>query len=407
MVHALKNKLVRSAVGLAIGLLCSMAAQAEANPYYLGASLGANRVTNVYSLPDTNNADTVATASLLAGVDQQIGRQHLVIDGSLQQNHYKVNTPLNNHGYSLHGQFDWSTVGNVSGTLSASANQSLASYNIGEGITQVFAKNIEKDHQLQSLVRVGLVTRYSLEASLTHYEQSFSLVQYDALAFSQNAGSLGLVYKPNDLLRLGVALRHTTGEYPRYPVVSTQFDPDVAPFFVKEADNFKRNDLDLTANWAPTGASKLDARLSWTKADHDVALALDFKGITGSVGWNWQPVSRLIIGSHYTRDTGNQNTALGIYLNRVGNAFQLDASYELTSKIGLTSSAVYNRGSYSNNGSNSSFDNIHTLSLGARWAYSRSLSMTCQLNRTGRSASTAAYNYSASGFGCTAQALMY
>jgi hypothetical protein len=380
-------------LGLLAGLasLLGSAAHAESNPYYLGGSLGVNHVSNVYRQ---------------ANADQHIGRQHLTVDATLNQSHYDLNPQLNNHGYTLRGVLDWATIERISGTLSASMSSALASYNVGGNVLPVFEKNIEKDRRVQAVVRVGLVTRYSMEASLTHYDQDFSLAAYNALVYHQNAGSMGLYFQANDLLRLGVALRHTVGEYPRYPVV-TQVSAGSAPFYVFAADGFKRNDLDLTAGWKPSGASKVDARLSWTDSKHDVVPSLDYKGVTGALSWNWQPTGKLNFFTRLARDTGTQLTNLGANVDRVGYSLDFNPSYEVTSKIALTGGASMRRSTYKNDAGAQSHDNDHNYSLGLRYAYSRSVSFNCQGYRAGRDSSIAIYTYSATGYGCTVQGMIY
>ncbi|MDY0743841.1 hypothetical protein SNE35_04965 [Paucibacter sp. R3-3] len=396
------SRLARIGLGLSLGVAGTVV-HADPNPYYLGGSLGVTRVSNVYRTSTDENSDTVTTASLLAGVDQQIGRQHLTADATLQQNRYATNDILNNNGYTLRSNLDWATAGRISGTLSASATRQLANYNAA-GVSQpVFEKNIENDRRYQALIRIGLVTRWSAEASYTHNSQEFSLIEYSALNFSQNAGSLGLVYRPSDLLRLGLAFRHTEGEYPQYPL---SIGGGVFSFYVD--DTFKRNDVDFTGTWQPTGSSNVTTRLSWTNNRHDPAESLSYRGLTGSLGWNYSPGGRWTFSAQLTRDTGEQATLLGPSQNRVGNSVQLNTSYDLTSKIALTGSASARRGTYrSITDAPDAFDNDHSVSLGTRFAYSRSLSLSCQAYRTGRSSSVSYNNFNATGVGCTAQALVY
>ena len=406
MVHALTRNKTSTLAGIGLGLSLGLAGNvvhAEANPYYLGGSLGVTRVSNVYRTASDENSDTVTTASLLAGVDQRIGRQHLTINGTLQQSHYATNSLLNNNGYSLRSNLDWATVGNLSGTLSASATRQLANYNAaGAGVQPVFAKNIENDRQYQALARLGLVTRWSIEASYTHSSQEFSLIEYSALNFSQDAGSLGLVYRPSDLLRLGLAFRRTEGEYPQYPLT---FD-GVRPFYVD--DTFKRNDIDFSGDWKLTGSSHVTTRLSWTSSQHDPAETMNYRGLTGSLGWDYDPGGRWTFSSKLTRDTGEQASSdLGPSQNRVGNSIQLNTSYALTAKIALTGSASERRGTYRNSDASDGFQNDHSISVGTQFAYSRSLSLSCQAYRTGRSSGISYNNFNATGVGCTAQALVY
>lgn len=392
--------LLAAAVAIACG-----SSQAEPNPYYLGASTSYNHVSNVYRQNSTPSSDKVLSLGLLAGIDQRFGRQRLHFDGSIQQNRYARNTALNNHSYSLSGGLDWATAGNVSGSLNASSSRALASYNTGN-VEQVFKKVEQENNYLQALVRVGVITRFSLEASLTHTDQEFSEPEYQQLDYRQNAASVGLVYQPHDGLRLGLAGRFTKGEYPHYP-----FFPFSGSQRVLVEDPYKRRDLDLTAYWSPSGASTFDGRISLTRVRRDIVTALDFSGVTGKIGWAWQPTARLGFYTQVSRDNGQDGvtTSTSQPLNRVATAVQVSANYAVTSKISAFAGANLRRSDSSREGApiNNGYDNDHGYNAGVKWAYSRSISVSCQLTSSSRTSNIQQYTYDSRSYGCAAQALMY
>src|SRR4051812_37690871 len=79
----------------------------DTTPFYIGGSLGVSHVSNVYRQPSTTNGDRVLSAGVLGGLDERLGRQHLKVDGSLQDNRYDKNRDLNNQSYSLRTALDW------------------------------------------------------------------------------------------------------------------------------------------------------------------------------------------------------------------------------------------------------------------------------------------------------------
>ena len=215
-------------------------------PFYVGGSLGVSHVSNVYRQADSTNSDTVVSAGLLGGLDERFGRQRFKLDGTLQDNRYSTNRDLNNQSYTLRTALDWQTIGNLSGTLSAKSDRSLADFNVGNGIDPIFKKNIERNDEYQAVARLGVATRYSVESSWEHRRRGFSAEEYDRFAFNQDTGSLGLYATPGGNVRLGLVGRHTKGHYPRYPV-GIALDPDTLKFVVVSApDDFTRNDIDFT-----------------------------------------------------------------------------------------------------------------------------------------------------------------
>jgi len=382
--------------------MTAMPALAESNPYYFGGLLAYNQISNVFRQATAPKNDRLATTSLLAGMDQPVGRQRLFFDASLQDNRYRSNTALNNQGYSLKAGLEWATLERLSGVVDVNTSNALADYNIGSNLTPIFKRNIERNRQYHGLFRLGLVTRYSLEANLTRRERSFSAAEYAQLESKQDAASLGLSYKPSDALTLGVAARHTEGVFPNYPLLFADIPIGSAE------DKYQREDIDLTTELRASGASKFSARLSRGKSSHSLSYERNFSGITGALSWAWQPSAKFSFSTQLSRDTGQEILVAGVNQNRVVSSMQLLANYQLTGKIMLSAGTSLSRGDYTYQNINTlNFDNITNVNLGARWAYSRGLTFGCQGKHNSRSNSTPQYGYSASSYGCYAQGLLY
>nr|WP_310270010.1 outer membrane beta-barrel protein [Roseateles saccharophilus] len=399
---------------LAAALLANQAAQAQTDdttPFYVGGSLGLAHVSNVYRESTATNNDRVTSVGLLGGIDKKLGRQHLTLDGSVQDNRYSENRDLNNLSYTLKGAVNWQTVGNLSGVLSAKSDRSLADFNIGNGVDPILKKNIEREDEYQALVRLGVATRYTLEAGWSHRRRDFSASEYDRFNFHQNTGSFGIYATPGANVRLGLAARHTRGQNPRYPV-GFALDPETLQIVVVSAPNdYTRNDLDFTTKWSTGGRSTLNTRISRSKTHNSLDTRLrDLSGTTGSLGWNWQPTAKLQLNLQYARDTGQESLVQAADLNRVYTSQQLGGSYALTSKLSLSAKGSRNRSTRTNSTGAAvvdALDDFKTYNLGVRWAFSRGISLSCQYDHADRDNSVPQYVYSASSYGCTAQAILY
>lgn len=398
----------RLPLALLTGALAA-AAQAQTDdtaPFYAGASLGYTHVSNIYrvnagaALPTgTTNSDNVTTAGLLAGMDQRFGRQHLTLDGTLQNNRYADNSTLNNRSYSLRSAFNWETVGDLSGSVNTQTSRSLAQFNLGNGAEQVTEKNIERNRDYGGVVRWGAASRYSLEAGYSNRSRDFSAPQYDRFVYNQHITTLGGYTRPGGNLRFGLVARHTNGDYPRYPIY-------LGPFRIgSQLVDFTRNDVDLTAAWTPGGNSQVFTRISRSRVNYtpDTTALRDFQGTTGVINWNWQATGKINFGLQFVRDTGQENLISTTDVNRIYTSWQLNGGYAFTGKLSFNSTAASTR-SHRDDGA---FDNERTFGLGLRWAYSRSLSLTCQYNHASRDSNIQQYTYSASSYGCTGQALVY
>lgn len=399
-----RRRILLAALSTAAAL--SQPAQAQTDdsaPFYVGASLGVSHVSNIYRLSDATNSDTVVSAGVLGGLDHRLGRQHLKLDGSLQDNRYATNSGLNNHSYSVKAALDWQTVGDLSGTLSAKFDRSLADFNIGSGAKQISRKNTESNDEYRAIARLGVGTRYSLEAGWAYRRRNFSAQEYDIFVFRQNTASLGLYATPAGNVTLGLVGRHTRGQYPRYPVALGSLT------FILPND-FTRNDLDFTTRWNTSGSSTLDTRISRSRTSNSLDALTNFGGTTGAIGWNWQATSKLQLGLQYSRDTGQESQVRAADVNRLYTTWQVNGSYALTGKLSLNASASANRNHRSRDSGTSLFDafeNNRFYSVGLRWAYSRSFSLGCQYDHASRDSSVPQYVYSAGSYGCTGQAILY
>lgn len=399
------------AAALAAALPGAHAQTDDTVPFYAGASLGVSHLSNVYRQANTPNSDTVTSAGLLGGIDTRLGRQHLTLDGALQNNRYSNNRELNYRSHSLRGALNWETIGNLSGTLSAKNDRSMADFNRGDGTTQIFKKNIESNDEYQALAWLGVGTRYSLEAGVTQRQRDFSAEEYSRYVYRQNAGSLGAYATPAGNVRLGLVGRRTKGHNPRYPTGQFALDPTtLLPVAVTARNDYTRDDIDFTTRWTLGGRSSLNTRISRSKTSNSLDQLRDFSGTTGSVGLAWQPTAKLQLNLQYARDTGQESTVRTGDLNRVYTSWQLGGSYALTAKLSLSARASSNnarRSSDSGAAIADTLDDTKSYNLGLRWAFSRSFNLSCQADHVERDSSVPQYVFSANSVGCTGQAIFY
>jgi hypothetical protein len=149
-----------------------------------------------------------------------------------------------------------------------------------------------------------------------------------------------------------------------------------------------------------------------------LASARDFSGATGSLSWNWQPSDKLRVNTTLIRDTGDEasfydlGTGGGIAsdYSRITTSLRVNTSYQLTGKVSLDAGlSVADRDlSRTTAGVNvDGSDTTTSLSLGARWAVTRSGTLGCQVSYTKRTGqSTLSQPYSADSYGCYGQLIL-
>ena len=364
-------------------------AHAETDPYYLGISQSLGHNSNVYSINNQEVPDKFATTSLNVGFDQPIGRQRLFANASVRATRYEDITILNNTGYGLNAGLDWSTIERLSGGFGLSVNKSLANYAAAGDQLQVpqTKKNEETSSQASLRVQLGLVSLLSLNTSLSHSQISYTADEYARSEVRQNAGSIGLTYRPSGALTLGSALRVTRGEYPNIPLPNGN------------SETFDRQDLDLTATWVASGLSTINARLSYGRSSYETLTKRDTKGATGSLGWAWQPTGKLSFNTSFSRDSGTETSLFALANNKgiaVGDnsvttdTFALDAGYEATAKIRMNLGARYAKRKLVNDlTAAEGRDTVTSVTLGVSYALSRAWQMGCNAGQdTGKPSDT-------------------
>lgn len=396
-----------TALATACALLAGGPALAQSSPYYVGVLQSLSHESNVYRIgngqaldPSLSKSDTISGTSLVAGVDQTWGRQRLYGSGNLRANRYSSNKSLNNDSYGLNLAADWATVGNLSGTVSLAADNNLAQFNnrtlTGSVETQ---KNELRVLQLDAKARLGVVTRYTAEAGVGWRKREYSAPGYARYENTQQYVTLGGRYRPSNLLSVGVALRLTHIDYPNWLTLGGVTVQD---------EQIRRQDIDFTANWQPSGASQLNLRISPTQNRYDRSTAADFSGVTGAASWVWQASGKTRLTTTLSRDTGQSADAAvrfdaqtgGIASgvtdeSRITTALALKAVHELTGKISLTGGLNYAHRSLRSDqifdgqlpSLQTGTDKLTTLSLGARWYPTRSIQVGCDLSADRRSSS--------------------
>jgi hypothetical protein len=402
---------------LALACLCP-AALAETSPWYVGLAERLTHESNLYrvdtatALGQLSRSDTVSSTSLVAGLDQPLGRQRLFGNATLSANRYRSNDYLNDNSYALTGGLDWSSVERLSGNLGVAASRNQRSFNVdsGPGVSET-RKNNESVAQVDATVRAGEVTRLTLEGTLGHRRVSYSAPEYAGSQYQQNRGSLGLRYRPG-VATFGAALSLADSRYEASPSQAATG---------QAAEQVRRSSLDLSVNWPASGASNVYARLSPTRATYSEFTQRDFSGLTGALRWNWAPTGKLSVDTRFVHDisqdssfetfggtavVGTSNTG------RTTTELRFTVGYDMTAKTALTAmlGTMHRRLEQTANVASLSVvtavgsDDTNTLSIGLRWTPQRSLQMGCNAAREQRSAAgrlTQAYR--ADTFNCYGQ----
>ncbi len=364
----------------ALGMGSVFAQSASSGPYYIGASQGLTHQSNLFGASKSSGrrvSDNYASTGIFGGVNLELGRQNVYANGVARANRYNDVKLLDNNSSGLNAGLNWETVGNLNGTVRAAANRSLASYTTPGAPDLTNARNIETSHELSATVSKGITSKLSVTGGLQRRKVGFSAESYAAAEFAEREARVGIRYGRSDQVQLGLGYRKTKTDRDRARLTGGTY----------EADQADRDDVDLTASWASSGLSTVNARLSYGREDHSLPAFSGFKGTTGELGWTYRPTGRTTLNTSFTRDTGTSSSFLDyeglgqpleVYNSRLTNVVQGNIAYAATAKINLTGSLRYSKGKVSNaTVATTGDDKVQAARLGATYAFSRAISFTC------------------------------
>jgi len=391
----------------------------DPSPYYIGVSQAFTHDSNVYRVPD-GRADTYSSTSLLGGFDQPLGRQRVFGRAYVTDNRYRDQTTLDNVSYSINTGIDLETVENLSGRLSGTFNQSLASAPSTAG-TPTATRNISNTETIEALIRWGGPSLLSIEGSANYSNVGYSAVEYQQSEFNHSGASLNLFYHGGGPLRVGMGIRGDVTHTPQAFV-----DPATGQV---QSTRLTGTYFDLLADYEVTGQIGANGRLSYTRQDSSGGGDVVFSGWTGNIGLSWQVTGKTSLHVDAARDAGFNattyntfaftQTANGIALTPVVAVYQnnqlttsagVSASYAATAKIAAFASARYQRAEHLNvftapgTPAPDVIDISKILALGASYQITRSWGAGCNMSYEQRDVSGGTnFSYDAKAISCSTQ----
>jgi hypothetical protein len=371
------------------GPLCAVAQTSEDRPWFVGVSQEFRWESNILNTPSNELSDTLSATSLFGGANARFGRQRLRGDLALTHARYRRLSERDTDGWRAGVALDWETVGRLSGTVAARSQRQQAEPNVGV-VPQVSLSNVERSDEIEARARLGGTALLVIEGGVGHRRVDFSAPEFAWREYRQDNVDGSVSWRPSDLLTLSLGASAAQTDY-QAP----------APGDIR-ADASDRRSIDLGARWVVSGASSLSGRLSATREDYERATAQDFSGVTGFVTWNWQPTGKLSLATTLARDTGQELSFLrdeesaritATDFARVSNRLSVNAGYEATAKIRVNAGLTHLRRSLVDTVSGArGRDNSTALTVGARWAATRTVTIGCSAGRVSRSASGAGSN---------------
>ena len=401
------NTLPRACLNATGCLLLATAAtstHAQISPYYLGASLSQGYDSNIFRVPEVARprSDSITTATALAGFNQPISRQRVYTDLELRRQRFNRLSELDNTGYKLGTGLDWETVGNLSGTLKFDTQKSLASYSTLFQQT-LEEKNIKRERSFGASIQRGNArTDLQLFGAFNARKVEYSSSAFRSRDNDRRALRAGIRWHRSDLLMLGAALVEARGKYPSLP------------------DEYTSHGLEVTGNWAASGASHFDSKFVYEQREYDAAKQRNFSGLNGLLRWRWEPTGKLTFTTLLLRDADDSERFVDeisdqrVAGSKATNSLIVDGAWKATAKLTVSANMRFSDRKLINFSAPGTLkpaqrgsDTTRQASLGATWTATNSLSLGCNVARESRTTdSSLSFPFKANTANCYLQAVL-
>ena len=338
--NELKLKPVSACAPLLL-LLLSSAARADLEPFSFGARETISHDDNLNHSSDGDRVSSwISSTEFSAALDQAVGRDRLIANASVDYSTYSHVDNRDSTGYNARAQFDWSTVGDLSGSFEADSQRRRYVYGVESGdFVSTSTDNQETTNHGSARIELGGLARWNLFAGFDAMNRKYSEDSYSTNDERQWSTNVGTRYSTSPDLWFGVTGNYVHGEYPHY-IPKTADAPT--------SEGFNSKSIDLTARLQASGNSSLDASVGYTTENSDIQPTLRF--VNGSVNWIWTPPSHFSVHLGLARSSNGGATAgnLSTLNDRsLNNTASLSVTYAFTGKISLVGNADYIQRKYS------------------------------------------------------------
>jgi exopolysaccharide biosynthesis operon protein EpsL len=377
-------------------LSATQAFQYDSNVLRLPSWISPAQVTN--GAVDSRS-DLISTTSVGARFDREASLQRLRADAALNFVRYRDYSYLDYDGYNAGATWDWATGRQWYGTASARAERFLASFvNVSDG-----ARNIVDQQQYRFQAGYRFTPAWSAVGALGGVVRNNSAPGYQQNDWRATGFEAGARWEPRSGADWQFLWRRTDGNYPNRQVTDSLGNP--LPVTVDNA--YTEDRLFTRVGLEPTGRTRLEGELGYTRRDFQTLSQRDFSGFTWDLVYLWRPSDALTGSAYARRNLGGTEFLTSSYIDtRVVGA---GPTWQLTGKTSLQAVAEYwwldydgDPGFVADPGARRQ-DRLATVSGTLSWEPMRKVTLSAQLRWGKRTSNYDQYDFNAYGGGITGQ----
>lgn len=276
-------------------------------------------------LGSDSKSDTIKRVEAGVAVDYAVGRQQIVLKGSVVQNWFERFNFLNYDGSDARATWNWQ-LGNLwQGDLGYTHSRTLASFSqIQDRLRAIQTQQSAFGSAIYKLdpdwrVRTG-VRWYSLESG-SPQRRFFNR--------EETTASVGVEHVNEANNSLGVEAKYTEARFP---------DREVTPLSIFD-NGYTQTELNAVADWRYSGQSRFQGRLGYAQNRNKHLSMRDFNGVTGRLAYDWSVSGKTLVNTALWREVGAIDNVVSTYV--VTKGASLGVSWFPASKIFVKGETAY------------------------------------------------------------------
>jgi len=278
-------------------------------------------------------SDTINRTEIGTNLDWKISRQHLVLNGNLNQTRFNRFGFINNDGYSYKAGWNWQLMNHLSGELSVSQDQSMA------GFTEIQSPILNMRTRKIKLATANweFHPRWRVYVRGDQTDFGNSLSSYASSNRTESAYETGIKYLTPNFNTVALSLREIDSQY-------VNRDPVSLALF---GNANQQRELAVDTSWNATGKMRLQTRVAKVEREYTDVAQRNFNQWTGRVGVDWQVFNEIAISTSVSRALYAVDDFRASFVQ--SDILSFSPTWAISSKLTLQGSANYEDRNYLGN----------------------------------------------------------
>ncbi|HEX6003481.1 MAG TPA: XrtB/PEP-CTERM-associated polysaccharide biosynthesis outer membrane protein EpsL [Burkholderiales bacterium] len=284
-----------------------------------------------------SKSDTIYRVGARLRANIPVSQQRIVVDARVDNYTFDNNSRLDHVNYRAGAAWNWQVGPLVSGDLGYRRRRYLG--DLGE--IQAPLKDMITEDRIFASGGVLVTPRWRVRAAGDWFKWEHGAATRDELDLRVTSGTIGLDYVTPANNSLGLQFKQSHGDYANREILASG---------TTVGNDYDESETSAVARWNITAKSVINARLGYTKREHDEVPSRDFGGMTGRLSVDWDAGAKTLINAVVWREIrsvlefGTLEQAASSYI--LSSGVSIGPSWAPTSKLVFQAALLHEKREY-------------------------------------------------------------